>query len=80
MKLRGNSLFKSILNKSPCLSTLLEMKYENDILEVINMINEYHIIKKHIQFIVPTFNDSMFHNMAINYDVTLHEKHAGTTY
>ena len=80
LKFRGNSLFKSLLDKSSCLTTLLEVKYENDVLDVINMINGYHLIKKHIHFIVHTFNNSMFQNLALNYDVILHEKNAGTKY
>ena len=59
---------------------LLEMKFEIDILEVINMINEYHLLKRHLQLVVPKLHKSMFKNLTINYDVTIFVKYAGTKY
>ena len=59
---------------------LLETKFEVDILEVINMINEYHLLKRHLQLVVPKLHKSMFKNLTINYDVTIFVKYAGTKY
>ena len=52
LKFRASPLFNSALDTSSCLNAILEMEIEKDILEVINLINNYQMPKKHLHLIV----------------------------
>ena len=78
LKFRASPLFNSALDTSSCLNAILEMEIEKDILEVINLINDYQMPKKHLHLIVPALNKNTFQNLTLNYDVTFEIK--GTFY
>ena len=77
LKLRDDILFSSILASSLCLITIIETNNDERILEVIDMVNDFRVDRKHLSLKVPNLNENMLGNITINYDVTIEHRSKG---
>ena len=68
----------SVLASSSCLITIVEIHSEGDeVLDVIDMVNDFRADRKRLLILAPTFNEAMFKNVTINYDVTIEHSYGG---
>ena len=77
LKVRGNLLFSTILASSSCVITIVETYLDDDILNTIDMVNSFRAERKRLLLLIPTFNETMFNNIVINYDVTIEHSDGG---
>ena len=77
LKVRGNLLFSTILASSSCIITIIETSLDHDILNMIDMVNSFRAERKRLLLLIPTFNETMFKNIMINYDVTIEHSDGG---
>ena len=77
LKLRHNHLFSYALASSSCLISIIETFSEDEVLELIDMVNDFRADRKSLLLKVPTFNENMFKNITINYDVTIEHRDEG---
>ena len=77
LKLRHNHLFSYALASSSCLISIIETFSEDEVLDLIDMVNDFRADRKSLLLKVPTFNENMFKNITINYDVTIEHRDEG---
>ena len=77
LKVRDNLLFSSVLASSSCIITIIETYLDDDILNTIDMVNSFRAERKRLLLLIPTFNETMFNNIVINYDVTIEHSDGG---
>ena len=77
LKVRDNLLFSSVLASSSCIFTIIETYLDDDILNTIDMVNSFRAERKRLLLLIPTFNETMFNNIVINYDVTIEHSDGG---
>ena len=70
-------LFSSILTSSSCVISIIETNVHDDILETIDSMNGLRADRKHLLLLIPTFHETMFRNITINYDVTIEHSDGG---
>ena len=70
-KVRQSLLFESLLSSSSCLITKIETSVLGEIFDMIDMVNDFRVSRKHLLVLTPTFNETMLKNITINYDVTI---------
>ena len=71
LKVRDDRLFSSVLASSRCFITIIKTNGSDGVLDVIDMVNDFRADFKHLLLIIPTFNENMFSNITINYDVSI---------
>ena len=67
----------SVLASSSCLIIIVETYADNQVLDMIDMVNDFRADRKHLLILAPTFNEAMFKNVTINYDVTIEHSYGG---
>ena len=67
----------SVLASSSCLIIIVETYADNQVLDVIDMVNDFRADRKRLLILAPTFNETMFKNVTINYDVTIEQSYRG---
>ena len=67
----------SVLASSSGLITIVETHASDEVLEVIDMVNNARADRKRLLILAPTFNETMFKNVTINYDVTIEHSYGG---
>ena len=68
----------SVLASSSCLITIVEIHGAGDeVLDVIDMVNDFRADRKRLLILTPSFNETMFKNVTINYDVTIEHSYGG---
>ena len=77
LKVRYDLLFSSALASSSCLITIIETNGDDRVLDVIGIVNEIRVERKHVLLIVPTFNEDNFKNITTNYEVTIDHQDKG---
>ena len=77
LKLRNDHLFSSVLASSRCFITIIKSNSSDGVLDVIEMVNDFRADLKHLLLIIPTFNENMFSNITINYDVSIKHRDEG---
>ena len=77
LKVRGNLLLSSVLASSSCLITIVETHADDEVLDVIDMVNDFRADRKRLLILAPTFNETMFKNVTINYDVRIKHSYGG---
>ena len=77
LKVRGHILFSSVLASSSCLITIVDTHSGDEVLDVIDMVNDFRADRKRLLILAPTFNETMFKNVTINYDVTIEHSYGG---
>ena len=77
LKIRHNLLFAYALASSSCLIGIVETFSEDEVLDLIDMVNDFRVDRKCLLLKVPTFNENMFRNITINYDVTIEHRDEG---
>ena len=77
LKSKDNPLFSSILASSSCFASIIETNDNEEVLNVIQMVNDFMVDRKHLLLLVPTLNETMFKNITINYDVSIEHRDEG---
>ena len=67
----------SVLASSSCLIIIVETYADNQVLDVVDMVNDFRADRKRLLILAPTFNETMFKNVTINYDVTIEHSYGG---
>ena len=70
-KVRQSLLFESLLSSSSCLITKIETSVLGEIFDMIDMVNDFRVSRKHLLVLTPTLKEIMLKNITINYDVTI---------
>ena len=55
------------MKSSSCITTIIEVKSDEEILDVIDMVNDFKADRKHLTFIVQRLNQSKLKNITISY-------------
>ena len=74
---RKHRLFSSILASSSCVIGIIETYVHDEILDTIDMMNGLRADRKHLLLLAPTFHETMFRNITINYAVTIEHSDGG---
>ena len=77
LKSKDNPLFSSVLASSSCVVSIIEANDNEEVLNVIEMVNDFRVDRKHLLLLVPTLNETMFKNTTINYDVIIEHRDQG---
>ena len=67
----------SVLASSSCVITIVETHSGDEVLDLIDMVNDFRADRKRLLILAPTFNETMFKNVTINYDVTIEHSYGG---
>ena len=59
LNLRENLLFSDAMKSSSCITTIIEVKSDEEILDVIDMVNDFKADRKHLTFIVQRLNQTI---------------------
>ena len=76
-KVREPLLLKSLLASSSCVITIIESSVNDEVFDLIHMVNDFKVHRKHLLLLTPTFNATNLKNLTINYDVTIVHSNGG---
>ena len=77
LKVRNDHLFLSVLASSQCFIITIKSNGSDGVLDVIDMVNNFRADFKHLILIIPRFDESMYKNITINYDVSIEHMDEG---
>ena len=77
LKLRRDPLLLSLINSISCMVAIGEPATVNEVLELINMVNEFPVAKKYLLLVAPTFEPTVLKNLTINFQVIFNYSETG---
>ena len=77
LAINGSDKFKSLVARINCLKTMAQLNNDLEVSQLIDVMNDLKISKKHLIIFMETLNTTLFRKKAINFNVTIHHNESG---
>ena len=77
LAINGSDKFKSLVSRINCLKTMAQLNNDLEVSQLIDVMNDLKISKKHLIIFMETLDTTLFRKKAINFNVTILHNESG---